>query len=68
MIQGMYFILTCRFAKYLLIRSSFRIFFSKTSNTWRLEDDDGAELEYDAAKGSWVPIVSSNSATVVDTR
>jgi HIV Tat-specific factor 1 len=34
-----------------------RIYFLKDTNTWRLEEDDGAELEYDAAKGSWIPLV-----------
>jgi HIV Tat-specific factor 1 len=38
-----------------------RIYFSKTSNTWRLEQDDGTELEYDSAKSSWVPLVSGVS-------
>ena len=34
-----------------------RIHFDKTSGTWRYEDDDGNEMEYDAAKGAWVPVV-----------
>lgn len=34
-----------------------RIYYSKESNTWRFEDDDGTEMEYDAAKGTWVPLV-----------
>jgi len=37
-----------------------RIYFSKTVNVWRLEQDDGTELEYDAAKGSWVPLVDED--------
>ncbi|KIM40155.1 hypothetical protein M413DRAFT_73499 [Hebeloma cylindrosporum] len=37
-----------------------RIYFSKTSNTWRLEQDDGTELEYDATKSSWVPLVDED--------
>ena len=36
-----------------------RIHFSKVTNTWIFENDDGNELEYDASKGSWVPVVSS---------
>ncbi len=35
-----------------------RIHFDRTTGTWRLEDDDGNELEYDTAKGVWVPVVS----------
>ncbi|KIJ67722.1 hypothetical protein HYDPIDRAFT_25197 [Hydnomerulius pinastri MD-312] len=34
-----------------------RIHFSKESETWRFEQEDGSELEYDAAKGQWVPLV-----------
>ncbi|KAF8893367.1 hypothetical protein BD779DRAFT_1505804 [Infundibulicybe gibba] len=37
-----------------------RIYFSKTANSWRFEQDDGTELEYDAAKGSWVPLVDED--------
>jgi HIV Tat-specific factor 1 len=58
------YVLLCKISAYMF----FRIFFSKTSNTWRLEDDDGAESEYDATKGSWLPLVSSNLATAVDAR
>ncbi|KAK2463290.1 hypothetical protein APHAL10511_004945 [Amanita phalloides] len=32
-----------------------RIYFSKTTKTWRYEDDDGMEMEFDAGKGLWVP-------------
>ncbi|KAI0341922.1 hypothetical protein BDW22DRAFT_1358014 [Trametopsis cervina] len=35
-----------------------RIHFDRTTGTWRLEDDDGNEMEYDAAKGVWVPVLS----------
>lgn len=35
-----------------------RVHFDRASGTWRLENDDGSELEYDAAKGAWVPVVS----------
>ncbi|KAI0066108.1 hypothetical protein BV25DRAFT_1797157 [Artomyces pyxidatus] len=34
-----------------------RVHFDKQSETWRFEDDDGDELEYDPAKGAWVPVV-----------
>jgi HIV Tat-specific factor 1 len=34
-----------------------RIYFSKESQTWRFEDDDGMEMEYDSAKGAWVESV-----------
>lgn len=34
-----------------------RAFYNKETATWRLEDDDGNELEYDQAKGAWIPLV-----------
>jgi hypothetical protein len=34
-----------------------RAFYNKETGTWRLEDDDGNEFEYDQAKGVWVPLV-----------
>ncbi|KAF9227486.1 hypothetical protein BS17DRAFT_806604 [Gyrodon lividus] len=34
-----------------------RIHFSKETGTWRLEQEDGSELEYDANKGQWLPVV-----------
>ncbi|KAJ3757947.1 hypothetical protein EV360DRAFT_83549 [Lentinula raphanica] len=34
-----------------------RVYFSKESNTWRYEEDDGTEMEFDAVKGLWVPLV-----------
>ncbi|KAF8161070.1 hypothetical protein B0H34DRAFT_781695 [Crassisporium funariophilum] len=37
-----------------------RIYFSKTSDTWRLEQEDGTELEYDPAKSSWLPLVDED--------
>ncbi|PPQ67318.1 hypothetical protein CVT25_005902 [Psilocybe cyanescens] len=37
-----------------------RIYFSKTANTWRFEQDDGTELEFDAAKSSWIPLVDDD--------
>ena len=36
-----------------------RIHFDRTTGTWRLEDDDGNEMEYDGTKGGWVPVVST---------
>jgi hypothetical protein len=38
-----------------------RAFFNRETGTWRLEDDDGAEFEYDQAKQIWVPLVSLRS-------
>lgn len=40
-----------------------RIHFSKETNTWRFEQEDGTELEYDATKGTWVPLVGVLQAT-----
>ncbi|KAF8973297.1 hypothetical protein BDZ97DRAFT_2070371 [Flammula alnicola] len=37
-----------------------RIYFSKTSNTWRFEQEDGTELEYDPSKNSWAPLVDED--------
>ncbi|KAI0032248.1 hypothetical protein K488DRAFT_50289 [Vararia minispora EC-137] len=34
-----------------------RIHFDRQSGTWRIEDDDGSELEYDNVNGKWVPVV-----------
>jgi len=34
-----------------------RAFYNKETGTWRLEDDDGNEFEYDQAKVAWVPLV-----------
>ncbi|TBU49460.1 hypothetical protein BD309DRAFT_909676 [Dichomitus squalens] len=34
-----------------------RVHYDKTAGTWRFEQDDGTELEYDAAKGAWVPVL-----------
>ena len=36
-----------------------RVHFDRNAGTWRFEQDDGSELEYDAAKGAWVPVVST---------
>lgn len=34
-----------------------RVHFDRQAGTWRFEDDDGNEMEYDAAKGAWVALV-----------
>jgi HIV Tat-specific factor 1 len=34
-----------------------RIHYSRETGTWRLENEDGSELEYDATKGTWVALV-----------
>ncbi|KAI0769779.1 hypothetical protein BD413DRAFT_477399 [Trametes elegans] len=36
------------------------VHFDRTAGTWRFEQDDGTELEYDAAKGAWVPLVDED--------
>ncbi|KAG6337083.1 hypothetical protein ID866_1994 [Astraeus odoratus] len=36
------------------------VHFSKETGTWRFEQEDGTELEYDAAKGHWVPVVDED--------
>ncbi|KAF9531610.1 hypothetical protein CPB83DRAFT_848456 [Crepidotus variabilis] len=40
-----------------------RIYFSKESNTWRFEQDDGTELEFDSAKSIWTPVVDDDLVT-----
>lgn len=35
-----------------------RVHFSKETGTWRFEQEDGAELEYDTTKSQWLPVVS----------
>ncbi|KAJ7218074.1 hypothetical protein GGX14DRAFT_599556 [Mycena pura] len=37
-----------------------RIYLEKTTNTWRYEEDDGTEMEYDPVKGKWVPLVDED--------
>lgn len=34
-----------------------RVFFSKETETWRYEDEDGAEWEWDVAKNKWAQVV-----------
>jgi hypothetical protein len=36
-----------------------RLHFSKETNTWRYEADDGTEMEWDTTKSGWVPVVRS---------
>lgn len=36
-----------------------RIHFSTVTRRWTYEDESGAEWEYEAAKGAWVPVVSA---------
>ncbi|KAF9024814.1 hypothetical protein BDZ89DRAFT_1040878 [Hymenopellis radicata] len=40
--------------------SLIKVYFSKESNTWRYEEDDGTEMEYDAGKGAWLPLVDED--------
>lgn len=35
-----------------------RVHFSKETGTWRFEQEDGPELEYDTTKSQWLPVVS----------
>lgn len=44
-----------------------RIHFSKASGTWQYEADDGAEMEWDASKGAWVPLVSNSCSFLSNT-
>lgn len=37
-----------------------RVHFSKETGTWRFEQEDGAELEYDTSKSQWLPVVSGH--------
>jgi len=37
-----------------------RIHFDRNAGTWRYEDDDGNEMEYDAGKGAWVPVLDED--------
>ncbi|KAG8906657.1 hypothetical protein FRB99_006358 [Tulasnella sp. 403] len=34
-----------------------RVYFSKETGRWQFEDDDGKEMEWDVAKGAWVPVI-----------
>jgi hypothetical protein len=46
-------------AQAALFASDSRIHYSRESGTWRLENEDGSELEYDVAKGTWVALVGT---------
>lgn len=37
-----------------------RVHFSKETGTWRFEQEDGSEFEYDTIKSQWVPVVSKH--------
>ncbi|EMD37555.1 hypothetical protein CERSUDRAFT_73425 [Gelatoporia subvermispora B] len=37
-----------------------RVHFDRNAGTWRFEDDDGSEMEWDAAKGTWVPVIDED--------
>jgi hypothetical protein len=34
-----------------------RIHFNIVSGKWEIEDDDGNEMEWDAIKSAWIPLV-----------
>lgn len=36
-----------------------RIHFDRSSGTWRFEDEEGNEFEYDSVKGTWTALVRS---------
>ena len=38
-----------------------RIHFDRTSGTWKFEDEEGHEFEYDSVKGKWNALVCSTS-------
>jgi HIV Tat-specific factor 1 len=38
-----------------------RVYLFKETNTWRFEADDGNEMEWDAGKSAWVPVVRERS-------
>ncbi|KAF9452373.1 hypothetical protein P691DRAFT_829554 [Macrolepiota fuliginosa MF-IS2] len=37
-----------------------RVYFDKASDSWRYEEDDGTEMEFDASKGTWVPLLDED--------
>ncbi|KAJ7287541.1 hypothetical protein C8J57DRAFT_1284225 [Mycena rebaudengoi] len=37
-----------------------RIYLFKETNTWRYEEEDGTEMEYDATKAAWVPLLDED--------
>ncbi|KAG8936864.1 hypothetical protein FRC02_010726 [Tulasnella sp. 418] len=44
----------------LAFASDPRIHFNTVTETWQFEDDDGKEMEWDAAKQIWVPLVDED--------
>ncbi|KZT72172.1 hypothetical protein DAEQUDRAFT_664760 [Daedalea quercina L-15889] len=36
------------------------VHFDRSAGTWRFEQDDGSELEYDATKAAWVPVLDED--------
>ncbi|KAG7098531.1 hypothetical protein E1B28_000470 [Marasmius oreades] len=40
--------------------SDLRVYYNKETETWRYEEDDGTEMEYDVSKGSWMPLVDED--------
>ncbi|RPD78047.1 hypothetical protein L226DRAFT_531432 [Lentinus tigrinus ALCF2SS1-7] len=37
-----------------------RVHFDRQAGAWRFEQDDGTELEYDAGKGAWLPVLDED--------
>ncbi|KIY64154.1 hypothetical protein CYLTODRAFT_381276 [Cylindrobasidium torrendii FP15055 ss-10] len=37
-----------------------RVFLSTETHTWRYEEDDGTEMEYNSAKGGWLPVIDDD--------
>ncbi|KAI0694004.1 hypothetical protein C8T65DRAFT_711081 [Cerioporus squamosus] len=37
-----------------------RVHYDQQAGAWRFEQDDGTELEYDAAKGAWLPVLDED--------
>lgn len=36
------------------------VFLSTETHTWRYEEDDGTEMEYNTAKGGWLPVIDDD--------
>jgi HIV Tat-specific factor 1 len=45
-----------------------RIHYSRETGTWRLENEDGSELEYDATKGTWIALVGIFASKRIETK
>jgi hypothetical protein len=41
------------------------LYYNRETATWRFETDDGAEMEFDAAKGAWVPVVRATTGRLL---